>query len=68
MDDGLTDDTYSEALRLAGVYGSKHVRVITQPNGGKASALNNGIANARGEAILCMDGDSRLEPQTLSKG
>lgn len=68
VDDGSTDDTYSEALRLSGVYGAKHVRVITQPNGGKASALNNGIANARGELILCMDGDSRLEPQTLKQG
>ena len=68
VDDGSTDDTYSEALRLAGVYGPQHVRVITQPNGGKASALNNGIANARGELIVCMDGDSRLEPQTLKQG
>lgn len=67
VDDGSTDDTYAEALRLAGVYGPSRLRVITQPNGGKASALNTGIANARGELILCMDGDSRLEPQTLKQ-
>lgn len=65
VDDGSTDETYAEAVRLVGVYGSNRMRVITQPNGGKASALNTGIANARGELILCMDGDSRLEPQTL---
>ena len=67
VDDGSTDDTYVEAVRLVGVYGSRRMRVITQPNGGKASALNTGIANARGELILCMDGDSRLEPQTLKQ-
>lgn len=67
VDDGSSDDTYAQAIRLAGVYGGHRIRVITQPNGGKASALNNGIANARGELILCMDGDSRLEPQTLKQ-
>ncbi len=67
VDDGSTDDTYSEAVRLRGVYGSQRISVITQPNGGKASALNNGIAHAHGELILCMDGDSRLEPQTLKQ-
>jgi len=67
VDDGSSDDTYTTAVRLSGVYGAHRIRVITQPNGGKASALNNGIANARGELIVCMDGDSRLEPQTLKQ-
>lgn len=67
IDDGSTDDTFDRGFRLSGLYGSKRVRVITQPNAGKAMALNNGIANARGELILCMDGDSRLEPQTLKQ-
>ncbi len=67
VDDGSTDDTYTSAVRLSGIYGENRLRVITQPNGGKAMALNTGIANARGELILCMDGDSRLEPQTLKQ-
>lgn len=67
VDDGSADDTYAQALRLSQIYGSKRLRALTQPNGGKAIALNNGIANARGELVLCMDGDSRLEPQTLKQ-
>jgi biofilm PGA synthesis N-glycosyltransferase PgaC len=67
VDDGSSDDTYAQAMRMAGMYGHHRIRVITQPNGGKASALNNGISNARGELIVCMDGDSRLEPQTLKQ-
>ncbi len=67
IDDGSSDDTFDQGLRLSAVYGSERLRVITQPNAGKAMALNNGIANARGDLVLCMDGDSRLEPQTLKQ-
>lgn len=65
VDDGSNDDTFERALELSTIYGSERLRVITQPNGGKAVALNTGIAAARGELILCMDGDSVLEPQTI---
>lgn len=67
VDDGSSDDTYERALQLSQIYGAHRLRVITQPNGGKAVALNTGIAGARGELILCMDGDSFLEPQTLKQ-
>jgi cellulose synthase/poly-beta-1,6-N-acetylglucosamine synthase-like glycosyltransferase len=49
------------------VYGEARLRVVSQTNGGKATALNTGIAAARGEIVLCMDGDSILEPQTLQE-
>ena len=65
IDDGSSDDTFERALELSRIYGPERLRVITQPNGGKAVALNTGIAAARGELILCMDGDSVLEPQTI---
>jgi cellulose synthase/poly-beta-1,6-N-acetylglucosamine synthase-like glycosyltransferase len=39
--------------------------VIHKSNGGKASALNMGIAASRTPFVLCMDGDSRLAPDTL---
>lgn len=67
VDDGSSDRTYEEAFQLTGLYGSR-LRVLTQPNAGKAAALNTGIANAKGEFVLCMDADSRLEPQTLKQG
>jgi poly-beta-1,6 N-acetyl-D-glucosamine synthase len=66
VDDGSTDDTYERASKLVPEYGGR-LQAITQANGGKSKALNNGIANARGEFVLCTDADSRLEPQTLKE-
>lgn len=65
VDDGSTDDTYERAERMAKQYGSRRIRVMAQANGGKSRALNMGIAHARGQLILCMDADSRLDPATL---
>lgn len=65
VDDGSTDDTYEKAMEVADRYGSAHLRVLTKPNGGKASALNLGIAHARGELVLCTDGDSRIDPEAM---
>ena len=65
VDDGSTDDTAAVVDALAGEYGNTTVRVVSKSNGGKASALNTGIALARAPFVLCMDGDSRLHPDTL---
>ena len=65
IDDGSTDDTYARASQLEGYYGRATVRVVSKSNGGKAHALNTGIALARTPFVLCMDGDSRLAPGTL---
>lgn len=67
IDDGSKDDTTVKASVYAGEHGRATVRVITKPNGGKARALNTGIAQASSEFILCMDGDSALHPQTLRR-
>ncbi len=67
VDDGSTDDTLANACKLAGDYGSCQVRVTTKRNGGKASALNAGLAQAEHDIVLCMDADARLEPQTLKR-
>jgi len=68
IDDGSTDDTYwcalEEGKRTRGV----SVRVLSQRNGGKASALNHGIGEAQGAFVLCVDGDSNLAPQSLREG
>ena len=65
VDDGSTDDTRLLASRLEGQHGRVTVRVVTKANGGKASALNAGIALARTPFVVCMDGDSRLAPDAL---
>jgi cellulose synthase/poly-beta-1,6-N-acetylglucosamine synthase-like glycosyltransferase/peptidoglycan/xylan/chitin deacetylase (PgdA/CDA1 family) len=61
VDDGSTDGTGDivEALGLPGV------RVIRQENAGKAAALNEGVAQARHDLIVMMDGDTVFEPDTV---
>jgi poly-beta-1,6-N-acetyl-D-glucosamine synthase len=65
VDDGSTDRTLERAAALEGRHGATTLRVVSKRNGGKASALNAGIALARSEYVLCMDGDSRLDPGTI---
>jgi biofilm PGA synthesis N-glycosyltransferase PgaC len=65
VDDGSTDRTLQLATDMEGQYGNVRLRVVHKRNGGKASALNTGIALAETPFILCMDGDSRLTRDTL---
>jgi poly-beta-1,6-N-acetyl-D-glucosamine synthase len=65
VDDGSTDRTFEIVSGLAGKHADVEVRVVRKRNGGKASALNTGIGLATSPFILCMDGDSRLTPDTL---
>lgn len=67
VDDGSTDDTLDRAAAWEGRHGPVTVRVVTKANGGKADALNTGIAASRHPFILCMDADSALEPQTVRR-
>ncbi|MGW4462986.1 bifunctional polysaccharide deacetylase/glycosyltransferase family 2 protein [Micromonospora sp. NPDC004704] len=61
VDDGSTDDTadIAAALRLP------NVRVVRKPNGGKPSALNTGVALARHDLIVMVDGDTVFEPDSI---
>ena len=65
VDDGSRDDTLAIAAAWEGQHGPACFRVITKPNGGKASALNAGIRHSTHPLILCMDADSYLEPRAL---
>ncbi|MGD2122441.1 MAG: glycosyltransferase [Gemmatimonadota bacterium] len=67
VDDGSDDRTLSLASRWEGMHGHAEFRVVTKRNGGKAAALNTGIANSKHPLVFCMDADSRLEPGTLRK-
>ncbi|WP_406488796.1 glycosyltransferase [Streptomyces phaeochromogenes] len=61
IDDGSSDGTARivENLRLP------NVRVVRQLNAGKPAALNRGVANARYDLIVMMDGDTVFEPATV---
>ncbi|WP_227468044.1 glycosyltransferase [Microbacterium sp. YJN-G] len=63
VDDGSTDGTADIVESLA----LEQVTVIRQENGGKPSALNTGIAAARGEIIVMVDGDTVFEEDTVSR-
>jgi cellulose synthase/poly-beta-1,6-N-acetylglucosamine synthase-like glycosyltransferase/peptidoglycan/xylan/chitin deacetylase (PgdA/CDA1 family) len=61
VDDGSTDGTADIAAGL----GLPNVRVVRKPNGGKASALNTGIALARHDLVVMVDGDTVFEPDSV---
>ncbi|MFD5522220.1 glycosyltransferase [Streptomyces sp. NPDC127066] len=63
VDDGSTDDTSAivEELDLP------MVRLIRQPNSGKPTALNTGVAAASYDLIVMMDGDTVFEPATVGE-
>ncbi|WUH55171.1 bifunctional polysaccharide deacetylase/glycosyltransferase family 2 protein [Streptomyces sp. NBC_00442] len=61
IDDGSSDGTADIVEAL----GHPNVRVVRQENAGKPAALNNGIAHARYEIVVMMDGDTVFEPSTV---
>jgi cellulose synthase/poly-beta-1,6-N-acetylglucosamine synthase-like glycosyltransferase/peptidoglycan/xylan/chitin deacetylase (PgdA/CDA1 family) len=61
VDDGSTDGTAVLVERLA----LPNVRVVRVPNGGKANALNTGIALAKHDLIVTVDGDTIFEPDSI---
>jgi len=65
IDDGSTDGTAAEAGKFLA---DARVKVLSKPNGGKASALNQGIAAATGDIILFTDADSVFAPDTIANG
>jgi peptidoglycan-N-acetylglucosamine deacetylase len=65
VDDGSKDNTYNvvkEAFK-----DSLRVKVFTKPNGGKASALNFGIAQSKNDFVVGIDADTQLVPEALTE-
>jgi cellulose synthase/poly-beta-1,6-N-acetylglucosamine synthase-like glycosyltransferase len=67
IDDGSTDDTFAVASRYAGERHGFSVRVLRKPNGGKSTALNLGFRESHGDLVMCVDADSRLEPNAIRR-
>ncbi|MDP4114955.1 MAG: glycosyltransferase family 2 protein [Bacteroidota bacterium] len=69
VNDGSTDATGAVAQDLVGYqdgrFGKVKVSLINKPNGGKSRALNAGIKYSKAEIVLCMDGDSQLNEDSL---
>ena len=65
VDDGSKDNTL-KVVTEAFANNSK-VTIVTKPNGGKASALNTGIENAKGEYVVCIDADSQFKHDAITQ-
>lgn len=61
VDDGSTDGTADAVAAID----DPRVRLIRQVNGGKPAALNTGIAAARHDVLVMVDGDTIFEPDTI---
>lgn len=73
VNDGSTDNTEKIVREFIAKFQKLNpkqkdmIRYLSQPNGGKGKALNNGILHAEGEIILTMDADSAIEKGGLAK-
>ena len=65
VDDGSTDGTLSIARRIQRSH--SNLKVISQENSGKWTAMNAGIAASSGEFVACLDADSTVKPDSLRK-
>jgi len=61
ISDGSTDRTDE----IAGEFAAQGVEVLRVPHGGKAAALNAGMARAGGEILFFTDVRQKLEPEAL---
>ncbi len=64
VDDGSKDTTF-EKVDAAFQHNTK-IRVLTKPNGGKASALNFGIQQSEADYVVCIDADTKLLSNAVS--
>jgi glycosyltransferase involved in cell wall biosynthesis len=66
VDDGSTDGSFAALTRLHDQH--DNVRVVRlRRNFGKAAALANGFARARGDAVVTIDGDLQDDPAEIPK-
>lgn len=65
VDDGSTDGSGEELLAAANRW--SWLRVVRQPCGGIAAALNRAIAESRGEFLARMDADDIAHPNRLDR-
>ena len=65
VDDGSKDHTLE---RVREAFGDDHeVTILSKPNGGKASALNYGVEACISEYVVCIDADTQLKDDAVSR-
>ncbi len=63
VDDGSSDHT--AALVEEAAANDPRLRLIRQPNQGKAAALQNGMLEARHDIVITLDADTQFAPDTI---
>jgi cellulose synthase/poly-beta-1,6-N-acetylglucosamine synthase-like glycosyltransferase/peptidoglycan/xylan/chitin deacetylase (PgdA/CDA1 family)/spore germination protein YaaH len=63
LDDGSTDNTANEVRRAFA--DDPRVRLLSFENGGKAHALNRGLAETKGAVIVALDADTLFPKETI---
>ena len=68
VDDGSTDQSKQILKAYKKNYRLKNLFMIFRKSQGKAKALNTGIKKyAKGKLVMCLDGDSYINPDALKK-
>jgi cellulose synthase/poly-beta-1,6-N-acetylglucosamine synthase-like glycosyltransferase/spore germination protein YaaH/peptidoglycan/xylan/chitin deacetylase (PgdA/CDA1 family) len=65
LDDGSSDATAAKVREAFG--GDPRVELLSFENGGKARALNRGMARAHGEVVVALDADTLFPPETIPR-
>ncbi len=63
IDDGSKDKTFE--IVSAAYQNNAMVKILTKPNGGKATALNFGISHASYDFVICIDADTQLKDDAV---
>ncbi len=65
LDDGSADATAAKVREAFD--GESRVTLMSFENGGKARALNRGLAEAKGEIVVALDADTLFPPDTIGQ-
>jgi len=65
LDDGSSDNT--AGVVRAAYDNEPRVKLLVFPNGGKANALNRGLAQTHGDIVVALDADTLFPPDTLPR-
>jgi biofilm PGA synthesis N-glycosyltransferase PgaC len=64
INDGSSDDTGKILVELLQIYPRLRVAQLAE-NQGKSTALNTGLLLAKGNILVCIDGDALLDPHAI---
>ncbi|TNJ48379.1 glycosyltransferase [Phaeobacter sp. B1627] len=64
VDDGSTDNTLNEVFKFSH---KQDVRLISQPNQGKWSALNRALLGVEADIVVCIDADTQIKTNAITQ-